>query len=367
MSHYMYPRKFLCRIQVATFVRRTDKGLLMFEGLTSARSRLQFTCWRKMLTMAATTDGCRVEGCLKILTLWGLRYIFKFFVMYSPSTTNLVKLLCCRMSWTLQKKASWTWKKNTISQTQRLLLPSVGGQRAWSQWQWSKANFSPHSWKCPHLPHKSPEKRTNSAFCVWWAWGGDRLVTLTWVVRFPASLLMWMNTVSRLIFRRVMVAPSCSTTATRSVGTKVFRTKVMSGADSATLSAGWASSDIYTPPLLCSPTHSLRKKPNEDADKMSLIKAVVREKILWTESTVWFPFRWGGKIENSATFAADLLREHQEWRQWLWDIVLIRTNHKDCGCAPLQLQFLNITLKTNLNVCVGRFRTTLQSSTWDSV
>lgn len=32
--------------------------------------------------------------------------------------------------------------------------------------------------------------------------------------------------------------------------------------------------------LLRSPTHSLQKKPNEDADKMNLIKAVVREKIL---------------------------------------------------------------------------------------
>lgn len=199
-----------------------------------------------------------------------------------------------------------------------------------------------------------PEEATG-----WW---------LTWVVRFPVILSMSDNTILRLTFRGMKVAPSCSTTAIRSVGTKVFRTKVMSRADSVMLSAGWASSDIYTPPLLCSPTHSLQKKPNEDADKMSLIKAVVKEKILWTEVTAWFHFRWGKKrelshicnifIERTSGMKTVTLRHcfnHNE-PQGLW------------LCFPSSSSLWTLVWRpTLMSVCGGRIRTTLQSSTWDYV
>lgn len=178
MSPYLYLWKFWCRIHFLTWSRRSDKGLLMFEGLTCSRTRLQFTCRRKTLTMAAPTDGCRVEGCLKTLTFWKLRNIFKFSVKLSPTT--LVTLLSCRMSWTLQKNLFWKTQKtqNSVSQTQRLLLPSAAGQRALSQWQWSRPNFSPHSWERPRFPQKRPEKKKNqfSLFCLMGLksrWAGD--------------------------------------------------------------------------------------------------------------------------------------------------------------------------------------------------
>lgn len=85
---------------------------------------------------------------------------------------------------------------------------------------------------------------------------------------------------------------------------------------------------------LCSvppPTH-YKRNPTRMQIRWAWLK-------LWSGRKFSEPYRQfgspsdGGKKRQLSHICSRFI-EHQEWRQWLWNIVLIIMNHKDCGCAP---------------------------------